>query len=169
MIIVAEGLEQTYMSGGQPLTVLKDIDLQVEARSAIAIVGPSGSGKTTLLGLLAGLDLPSAGHVILDDQNLNGLSEDQRARTKSLFEAMKAEAVPIGERIIAEEMTLDHLFAERAVTRAALDTAVARIASAQGDLRAAHLRYHLAMTEVLTAGQIARYSALRGYAAGGHH
>jgi putative ABC transport system ATP-binding protein len=67
------------MSGGQPLTVLKDIDLEVEARSALAIVGPSGSGKTTLLGLLAGLDLPSAGHVILDDQNLNVLSEDQRA------------------------------------------------------------------------------------------
>ncbi len=67
------------MSGGQPLTVLKDIDLAVEARSAIAIVGPSGSGKTTLLGLLAGLDLPSAGHVILDDQNLSELSEDQRA------------------------------------------------------------------------------------------
>jgi putative ABC transport system ATP-binding protein len=79
MIIVTEGLEQTYMSGGQPLTVLKDIDLEVEARSALAIVGPSGSGKTTLLGLLAGLDLPSAGHVILDDQNLNELSEDQRA------------------------------------------------------------------------------------------
>jgi putative ABC transport system ATP-binding protein len=79
MIIVTEALEQTYMSGGQPLTVLKDIDLAVEARSAIAIVGPSGSGKTTLLGLLAGLDLPSAGHVILDDQNLSELSEDQRA------------------------------------------------------------------------------------------
>jgi ABC-type lipoprotein export system ATPase subunit len=47
MIIVTEALEQTYMSGGQPLTVLKDIDLAVEARSAIAIVGPSGSGKTT--------------------------------------------------------------------------------------------------------------------------
>ncbi len=71
------------MSGGRPLTVLKDIDLEIEARSAIAIVGPSGSGKTTLLGLLAGLDLPSAGHVALDGQNLAELSEDERAALRA--------------------------------------------------------------------------------------
>ena len=79
MIIVTKGLEQTYMSGGRPLTVLKDIDLSIEPESVVAIVGPSGSGKTTLLGLLAGLDLPSAGSVTLDGQNLNELSEDERA------------------------------------------------------------------------------------------
>jgi putative ABC transport system ATP-binding protein len=56
MMIIAKGLEQTYMSGGRPLTVLKDIDLEIEAAGAVAVVGPSGSGKTTLLGLLAGLD-----------------------------------------------------------------------------------------------------------------
>ncbi len=67
------------MSGGRPLTVLKDIDLEIEAGGAVAVVGPSGSGKTTLLGLLAGLDLPSAGHVELDGQNLSELSEDERA------------------------------------------------------------------------------------------
>ncbi len=71
------------MSGGQPLTVLKDIDLEIEARSAVAIVGPSGSGKTTLLGLLAGLDLPSAGSVTLDGQNLGELSEDERAALRA--------------------------------------------------------------------------------------
>ncbi|UCF20046.1 MAG: ABC transporter ATP-binding protein, partial [Gemmatimonadota bacterium] len=79
MMIIAKALEQTYTSGGRPLTVLKDIDLEIEARSAVAIVGPSGSGKTTLLGLLAGLDLPSAGSVTLDGQNLGELSEDERA------------------------------------------------------------------------------------------
>jgi putative ABC transport system ATP-binding protein len=82
-MIIAKQLEQTYMSGGRPLTVLKDIDLEIEARSAIAIVGPSGSGKTTLLGLLAGLDLPSAGHVALDGQNLAELSEDERAALRA--------------------------------------------------------------------------------------
>ena len=71
------------MSGGRPLTVLKDIDLEIEARSAVAIVGPSGSGKTTLLGLLAGLDLPSAGSVTLDGQNLGELSEDERAALRA--------------------------------------------------------------------------------------
>jgi putative ABC transport system ATP-binding protein len=83
MMIIAKSLEQTYMSGGRPLTVLKDIDLEIEARSAIAIVGPSGSGKTTLLGLLAGLDTPTAGHVTLDGQNLNELSEDERASLRA--------------------------------------------------------------------------------------
>jgi putative ABC transport system ATP-binding protein len=78
-MIIAIALEQTYTSGGRPLTVLKDIDLEIEAQSAVAIVGPSGSGKTTLLGLLAGLDLPSAGSVSLDGQNLGDLSEDERA------------------------------------------------------------------------------------------
>ncbi len=71
------------MSAGRPLTVLKDIDLEIEAHSAVAIVGPSGSGKTTLLGLLAGLDLPSAGSVTLDGQNLGELSEDERAALRA--------------------------------------------------------------------------------------
>ena len=71
------------------------------------------------------------------------LSDDQRARTKALFEAMKAEAIPIGERILTEETVLDRLFGARHVTRAALGEAASRIASAQGELRAAHLRYHL--------------------------
>ncbi|MGD2152192.1 MAG: ABC transporter ATP-binding protein [Gemmatimonadales bacterium] len=83
MMIIAKGLEQTYMSGGRPLTVLTDIDLEIEAGGAVAVVGPSGSGKTTLLGLLAGLDLPSAGHVELDGQNLSALSEDERALVRA--------------------------------------------------------------------------------------
>ena len=77
---------------------------------------------------------------------------------------MKAEAIPIGEAIIAEETTLDRLFSERRVTQASLDAAVSRIGAAQGALRAAHLRYHLAMAEVLSPGQIALYAKLRGYA-----
>ncbi len=83
MMIVAQGLEQTFSSAGRPLTVLKAIDLSVEPQGFVAIVGPSGSGKTTLLGLLAGLDRPSAGSVTLDGQNLNDLTEDQRARFRA--------------------------------------------------------------------------------------
>ncbi|HLU25264.1 MAG TPA: ABC transporter ATP-binding protein [Longimicrobiales bacterium] len=85
MMIVAEGLERTYLSAGRPLTVLRDIDLAIEPESFVAIVGPSGSGKTTLLGLLAGLDLPTAGTVRLGGQDLSALTEDERA----LFRAEK--------------------------------------------------------------------------------
>ncbi|MBI3982860.1 MAG: ABC transporter ATP-binding protein [Gemmatimonadetes bacterium] len=82
-MIDVRGLEQTYMSGGRPLTVLKDIGFSVEPRGFVAVVGPSGSGKTTLLGLLAGLDRPTAGSVTLDGQDLAALDEDGRARFRA--------------------------------------------------------------------------------------
>ncbi len=78
-----DGLTQTYESGGQPLTVLKDITFTLEDGGFLAIVGPSGSGKTTLLGLLAGLDRPAAGTVWIDGIELSGLDEDARARLRS--------------------------------------------------------------------------------------
>jgi hypothetical protein len=70
----------------------------------------------------------------------------------------------IGERIIAEEAALDQLFADRSITPAALETATGRIAAEQGALRAAHLRYHLEMLQILSPAQIRRYAELRGYA-----
>lgn len=82
-MIVAEDLEQTYLSGGRSLTVLRQINLVIEPQEFVALTGPSGSGKTTLLGLLAGLDLPTKGVVRLDGENLRGLSEDARARLRA--------------------------------------------------------------------------------------
>jgi len=79
MLIEASDLEQTYQSGGQPLTVLRQINLAIAEREFVAVMGPSGSGKTTLLGLLAGLDLPTHGVVRLDGEDLAQLSEDARA------------------------------------------------------------------------------------------
>ncbi|MGH7469355.1 MAG: ABC transporter ATP-binding protein [Longimicrobiales bacterium] len=83
MLIVARDLEQTYQSGGRPLTVLSSVNLEIARNEFAAIVGPSGSGKTTLLGLLAGLDRPSGGSVSIDGRDLNGLSEDERARFRA--------------------------------------------------------------------------------------
>jgi len=78
-MIVAENLGKTYRSGGRPLSVLRDIDLEVEAEDFVTILGPSGSGKTTLLGLLAGLDEPTTGRVVLDGRDISDLTEDERA------------------------------------------------------------------------------------------
>lgn len=82
-MLACEQLTQTYLSGGRPLTVLKDITFSLEDGGFLAVVGPSGSGKTTLLGLLAGLDRPTAGRVVLDAQDLNTLDEDERARLRA--------------------------------------------------------------------------------------
>lgn len=62
-----------------PLVILDDINFRIAAGASVALLGASGSGKTTLLGLLAGLDLPSSGRVIIDGRNLNALDEDGRA------------------------------------------------------------------------------------------
>lgn len=61
------------------LTLLDDINFSIDAGASVAILGASGSGKTTLLGLLAGLDTPTEGSVILDNNNLNDFDEDGRA------------------------------------------------------------------------------------------
>ena len=82
-MLVTKNLTKTYLSGGRPLTVLREVSLEVEAGGFLAVVGPSGCGKTTLLGLLAGLDLPSGGSVTLYGADLSALSEDGRARLRS--------------------------------------------------------------------------------------
>lgn len=81
-IVQAINLGKQVQSGGQPLQILHDVNFSVDARESLAILGASGSGKSTLLGLLAGLDVPTHGSVILDGHNLFELDEDQRARLR---------------------------------------------------------------------------------------
>jgi len=82
-MLIARNLTKVYPSGGRPLTVLKEVSLEVEAGGFLAVVGPSGCGKTTLLGLLAGLDVPTSGQVILDGNDLGTLGEDARAHLRA--------------------------------------------------------------------------------------
>ena len=81
-IVQAVNLGKQVQSGGQPLLILQDVNFSVAARESLAILGASGSGKSTLLGLLAGLDVPTHGTVMLDGNNLFAFDEDQRARLR---------------------------------------------------------------------------------------
>jgi putative ABC transport system ATP-binding protein len=82
-ILRCESLAKTYVSGGREITVLRDITFELDAGGFLAVTGPSGSGKSTLLGLLAGLDRPARGRVVLDGHDLGALSEDKRARLRA--------------------------------------------------------------------------------------
>jgi len=142
----------------------------LEARAVKALseteVADLRAGRGMGLALAAELNgYPGPLHV-LENADALALSPAQRARTEALFAAMKAEAVPLGERLIREEADLDRLFAARIVRPDTLQTATAAIGATKGELRAAHLRYHLAMVDLLTPEQVRRYADLRGYAAG---
>jgi putative ABC transport system ATP-binding protein len=82
-ILRCESLGRSYASGGREITVLRDITFALEAGGFLAVTGPSGSGKSTLLGLLAGLDRPTRGRVVLDGRDLGALTEDERARVRA--------------------------------------------------------------------------------------
>ncbi|CAN5324272.1 ABC transporter ATP-binding protein [soil metagenome] len=81
-MLEARELTKEYQSGDRRLSVLRDVSFTVPDGAFVAIVGPSGSGKTTLLGLLAGLDVPSHGTVVLDGADMSRMSEDQRAKLR---------------------------------------------------------------------------------------
>ncbi len=75
-------VSKTVMSGSDPLTILHPLDLVVPSGQFLAIVGPSGSGKSTLLGLIAGLDGPTTGDILIDGTSITSLDEDELARLR---------------------------------------------------------------------------------------
>jgi putative ABC transport system ATP-binding protein len=78
-IVQAIELSKQVTSEGAPLTILDRLDFSASSGESVAVLGASGSGKSTLLGLLAGLDVPSGGKVLLDNIDLFALDEDGRA------------------------------------------------------------------------------------------
>ncbi|MGH8534360.1 MAG: ABC transporter ATP-binding protein [Gammaproteobacteria bacterium] len=83
IIIQAEGLSKQIASPEGLLTILDNISFSMCRSETLAVVGASGSGKSTLLGLLAGLDTPTEGRVVLDGTDLNTLDEDGRSRWRA--------------------------------------------------------------------------------------
>ena len=75
-------VSKTVMSGSAPLTILHPLSLRIPQRQFVAIVGPSGSGKSTLLGLIAGLDAPTSGSVLIDTVDITRLGEDALAKLR---------------------------------------------------------------------------------------
>ncbi len=82
-VVVCRGLSKTFTEGDLRVEVLRGVDLTVGQNERLAIVGSSGSGKSTLLHLLGGLDVPTAGAVWVDGEDLNRLGEAARGRLRN--------------------------------------------------------------------------------------
>jgi hypothetical protein len=145
----------------------------LEARAIKALseqqIADLRAGRGMGLALAAELNgYPGPMHVLELGDSL-GLSEQQRGKVQQLFAAMKAEAIPLGETLIAQEADLDHQFASKTITAASLVVATDAIGATHATLRRTHLKYHLLTLDVLTPAQAQRYAELRGYKAGMQH
>jgi len=126
-------------------------------------VADLGAGRGMGLALAAELNgYPGPSHVLELADRLE-LSPEQLAGVQRLFDSMKAEAVPIGSKLIEQEADLDRQFAGRTVTLESLKASTAAVAMTQGALRETHLKYHLSTVAILTPRQMQRYAELRGY------
>jgi hypothetical protein len=128
-----------------------------------------GAGRGMGLALAAELNgYPGPAHVLELADRLE-LSAEQKASVQQLFDSMKAEAVPLGTRLIEQEAELDRQFADRSMTPESLKVSTAAVALTQGMLRETHLKYHLSTAAILNQSQILKYAELRGYGAGHKH
>ncbi len=160
LLIASAALAQTPYGGMQtrPIKALSDDQ-----------VADLKNGRGMGLALAAELNgYPGPSHVLELSDKL-ALSADQRTKVQHLFDSMKAEALPVGGKLIEQELELDRLFASRTVTPDSLKRATAGIALTQGELRETHLKYHLFTVALLNQDQIRRYSELRGYSDGHPH
>jgi len=105
-ILQAGGITKTIDSGTHRVEILRGIDLEVPAAQFVAIMGASGSGKSTLLGLLAGLDTPTAGRIIVDGVDITGLNEDQLALVRGRKIGFVFQSYQLIPTLTAEENVL---------------------------------------------------------------
>jgi Spy/CpxP family protein refolding chaperone len=121
------------------------------------------AGRGMGLALAAELNgYPGPRHVLDLAQELQ-LTAEQQQETNALFEAMRTETSALGADLIEAERALDRMFAEKRATPETVAAATDHAGAIEAKLRAAHLRYHLAMIDVLTPDQVMAYNHLRGY------
>ena len=161
-IVTVLGCAPLYASAAPMSPYAGQEQQEIKALSAEEIQAYlSGSG----LGLAKTAELhhyPGPRHVLALAAELR-LSDEQRRQTQTIFEAMQTEAMHLGRQLIARERHLETLFATGSITEAQLEQLVANIAAIHGQLRAVHLRAHLAQKTILTPEQVRHYDVLRGY------
>lgn len=148
----------------QPYGPLKDRSIKALSADEVASLQ---AGRGMGMALPAELNrYPGPAHV-LENAAVLGLTPEQQATTRGQFDTMHSEAVALGERIIAAEMALDALFKTGGADAGSIDRLTAELGALYGELRAVHLRTHLATKATLTGTQLAMYETLRGYDANG--
>ena len=105
-ILQASGITKTIDSGTHRVEILRGIDLEVPAGQFVAIMGASGSGKSTLLGLLAGLDAPTTGRIVIDGVDITGLNEDRLALVRGRKIGFVFQSYQLIPTLTAEENVL---------------------------------------------------------------
>lgn len=105
-IVVASAITKEIDAGTHVVKILRGIDLEIPRGQFVAIMGPSGSGKSTLLGLLAGLDAPTSGRVIIDGEDITGLGEDALARIRGRKIGFVFQSYQLIPTLTAEENVL---------------------------------------------------------------
>ncbi len=105
-IIEVRRLVKRINSGSHEVEILRGVDFSIPAGQFVAIMGPSGSGKSTLLGLLAGLDTPTEGRILLDGEEINRLSEDQMALLRARKIGFVFQSYHLVPTLTAEENVL---------------------------------------------------------------
>ena len=162
-LAVCAALSSTAMAqSGQPYSGMQSRPIKALSDQQVADLK---AGQGMGLALAAELNgYPGPSHLLELSDRL-GLTSDQHSVLREMFDAMRAETVPIGENLIVQEERLDRLFAEKTVSEQRLKDATRDIGETQGRLRSAHLNYHLQARAILQPDQIRRYAELRGYGA----
>lgn len=165
-LIVSLALVTTSVGAQTPYAGMQDRSIKALSDQQMA---DFAAGRGMGLALAAELNgYPGPSHVLELADQLE-LSADQRAGVQRLFDSMKAEAVPLGSKLIEQEADLDKQFASRTVTPESLKASTAAVAATQGTLRETHLKYHLSTGALLSPSQMAKYAELRGYGGGHGH